>query len=174
MKLLIILSLLLTINTLHSQDLYIKNVRIFDGNNERIIDGSAIKIKGRTIEWMGKQPAEDPDGYEVIDGLGYYLMPGMIDAHTHINTLEGAERALHSGVTTVRSASTKGYQDVSLGNLSRKGLIPGPDFVSAGIYVTPNLGETVLADPRLSSLIEGVHTEEMLRLLVKINADRGA
>ncbi len=173
MKLLVILSLLLTINTLHSQDLYIKNVRIFDGNNERIIDGSAIKIKGRTIEWIGKQPAEDPDGYEVIDGLGYYLMPGMIDAHTHINTLEGAERALRSGVTTVRSASTKGYQDVTLKKLAQEGRIAGPDFISCGIYVTPNLSETILADPRLSVLSEGVYSEEALRLLVKVNADRG-
>ena len=39
--------------------------------------------------------------------------------------------------------------------------------------MTPNLGETVLADPRLSALKGGVNTEEELRLLVKINADRG-
>ena len=174
MKLLGTLVLLFAINTLYAQNLYIKNIHIFNGIEESITSGSAIKIKGNIIEWIGKQPIEDPDGYDVIDGLGYFLMPGMIDAHTHISTLESAERALNSGVTTVRSASTTAFQDVSLANLSRKGIIAGPDFISAGIYVTPNLGESILADPRLSSLSGGVKTEEALRLLVKINADRGA
>lgn len=158
---------------LSAQNIYIKNVHIFDGVDNDIISGSAVKIKGKTIEWIGKQLQEDPDGYEVIDGLGYYLIPGMIDAHTHISDFMAAERALHSGVTTVRSASTGYFQDVALGNLAKQGIIPGPDFVSAGIYITPNLGETLLADVRLSNLSEGVRTEEALRQLVRINADRG-
>jgi imidazolonepropionase-like amidohydrolase len=174
MKFLTTLSLLLTFNMLCAQNLYIKNVHIFDGANDRIIDGSAIKIKGRVIEWIGEQPTKDPEGYEVVDGLGYFIMPGMIDSHTHINSLEAAERALNSGVTTVRSASSAAFQDVSLGLLSQKGIIPGPDFISAGIYVTPVLAETILADPRLSTLSEGVWSEDELRQLVRINADRGA
>ncbi len=158
----------------NAQNIYLKNVNIFDGNSNTISSTSAVKIKGKTIEWIGNQLSQDPDGYQVIDGLGYYLMPGMIDAHTHISDLKAAERALNSGVTTVRSASTKFYQDVTLGNLAKKGVIPGPDFVSAGVYVTPNLGETILADTRLSNLSEGVYSEEALRQLVRINAARGA
>ncbi len=157
----------------NAQNIYLKNVNIFDGNSNTISSTSAVKIKGKTIEWIGNQLSQDPDGYQVIDGLGYYLMPGMIDAHTHISDFKAAERALNSGVTTVRSASTKFYQDVTLGNLAKKGVIPGPDFVSAGVYVTPNLGETILADTRLSNLSEGVHSEEALRQLVRINAARG-
>ncbi|MEP1097118.1 MAG: amidohydrolase family protein [Cyclobacteriaceae bacterium] len=157
-----------------AQNLYIKNIRIFDGNNDRITEGSAIKVKESKIEWIGKQLSSDPAGYETIDGLGYYLMPGMIDAHTHISNLKAAERALKSGVTTARSASTSAFQDVALGNLSKQGVIAGPDFISAGVFVSPKLGESILADQRLSVLSEGVQTEEELRLLVKINADRGA
>ncbi len=157
----------------NAQNIYLKNVNIFDSNSNTISSTSAVKIKGKTIEWIGNQLSQDPDGYQVIDGLGYYLMPGMIDAHTHISDFKAAERALNSGVTTVRSASTKFYQDVTLGNLAKKGVIPGPDFVSAGVYVTPNLGETILADTRLSNLSEGVHSEEALRQLVRINAARG-
>ncbi|TXN35702.1 amidohydrolase family protein [Flagellimonas hymeniacidonis] len=157
----------------NAQNIYLKNVNIFDGNSNTISSTSAVKIKGKTIEWIGNQLSQDPDGYQVIDGLGYYLMPGMIDAHTHISDFKAAERALNSGVTTVRSASTKFYQDVTLGNLAKKGVIPGPDFVSAGVYVTPNLGETILADTRLSNLSEGVYSEEALRQLVRINAARG-
>lgn len=158
---------------LNAQNIYIKNVQIFDGISNEIIVGLAIKVNGKTIEWIGEQLQQDPDGYEVIDGLGYYLIPGMIDAHTHISDLMAAERALKSGVTTVRSASTGYYQDVSLGNLAREGIIPGPDFVSAGIYITPNLGEAILADVRLSNLSKGVRSEEALRQLVRVNADRG-
>jgi imidazolonepropionase-like amidohydrolase len=162
------------LTTVSSQNLYIKNVHIFDGNSEKIIQNSSIKIKDGSIEWVGKQLSENPKGYIVIDGLGYYMMSGMIDAHTHISDLKAAKRALNSGVTTVRSASTSSYQDVSLANLSKTGVIPGPDVISAGVYVTPHLGETILADPRLSVLSNGVRTDDELRLLVQINADRGA
>ena len=62
---------------------------------------------------------------------------------------------------------------VALRELARSGRIPGPDVVAAGIYVTPNLGESVLADPRLSDLIGGVNTDDELRKLVNINIDRG-
>ena len=174
MKLIGSLLLLLTCTLVHSQNLYLKNVHIFDGISNTITDGKAIRIKGRTIEWIGNQPTTDPVGYEVIDGLGYYVMPGMIDSHTHIDNLKAAERALTSGVTTVRTASSSAFQDVALGNLAKNGVIPGPDFISAGLFVTPNLGETILADPRLSNLSKGVKTEAELRQLVRINADRGA
>ena len=152
---------------------YIKNIRIFDGTRPEIQEGLAIKIRNEKIEWIGNELATDPEGYTIIDGLGYYLMAGMIDSHTHIQDLKAAERALHSGVTTVRSASTDFYQDVSLRELVKEGRIPGPDVVAAGVYISPDLGETVLADPRLSILSDGVQTEQELRHLVQINAARG-
>jgi imidazolonepropionase-like amidohydrolase len=173
MKLLNTFLLIFVFTTINSQNLYIKNIHVFDGNSNSINENSAIKIKNGTIEWIGKQLSEDPKDYVVIDGLGYYMMPGMIDSHTHISNLKAAERALKSGVTTVRSASTSSYQDVSLANLSKTGIIPGPDVISAGVYVSPNLGATILADPRLSVLSNGVRTDDELRLLVQINADRG-
>jgi imidazolonepropionase-like amidohydrolase len=161
---------------LFSQDqegIYIKNIRIFDGLGPEIQDGLAIKIINQKIEWMGKQLDADPEGYSVIDGLGYYLMAGMIDSHTHIENLKAAEIALHSGVTTLRSASTSSYQDVTLKKLADEGRIPGPDFIAAGVYITPDLGENVLADHRLSILKDGVNTEQELRHLVQKNAERG-
>jgi imidazolonepropionase-like amidohydrolase len=78
-----------------------------------------------------------------------------------------------SGVTTVRTASVPAFQDVALRELVRSGAIAGPDVVAAGIYVTPDLGETVLADPRLSAIEGLVDTDDELRLVVDINADRG-
>lgn len=170
----VVLALILGITSqVFSQNLYVKNVKIFDSSSETILKGSAIKVKGRTIEWIGTQLKSDPKDYQIIDGQGFYIMSGLIDAHTHISDLKAAKRALLSGVTTVRSASTSSFQDVSLANLAEKGVIAGPDFISAGVYVTPNLGETILADTRLANLSAGVRSEEELRQLVKINADRG-
>ena len=46
-------------------------------------------------------------------------------------------------------------------------------FLAAGTFVTPDLGETILSDPRLAALRGGVNTPEELRLLVRVNLDRG-
>jgi len=76
-------------------------------------------------------------------------------------------------VTTVRTAGVPAFQDVSLREMAKAGRIPGPDVVAAGVFVTSNLGDSILADPRLKVLAGGVNTDEELRLLVNVNADRG-
>ena len=81
---------------------------------------------------------------------------------------------LESGVTTARTAGVSAFQDVALAGIVRSGGLPGPDVVAAGVFVTPDLGDTLLADPRLGRLANGVNTDDELRLLVDINADRGA
>jgi imidazolonepropionase-like amidohydrolase len=96
-----------------------------------------------------------------------------MDAHTHLDNLAAANRALATGVTTVRSASVPAYQDVALRELVRDGHVAGPEMLAAGVFVTPDLGETALADARLGSLMTGVRTLEQLRQLVGINLDRG-
>lgn len=98
----------------------------------------------------------------------------MIDVHTHLNSIASAKRALMSGVTTVRGASVPAFQDVSISLMVENGQLDGPDMIPAGVYVTPFLNETILADPRLGILRDTVDSEEELRHLVKINIDRGA
>ena len=149
------------------------NGKIFNGVDNEILDDKTILIEAGKIVGIADAGAMVPSKYEVIDLEGNYLLPGLFDVHTHIDALDQAERALHSGVTTVRSASVPAFQDVALRELARSGRIPGPDVVAAGVYVTPNLGESVLADPRLSDLIGGVNTDDELRKLVNINIDRG-
>jgi len=168
--------LLFSIHTnAQSQKSYaITNVNLFNGFENKIHSSSIVFVKAGKVERIGKQGDPVSKEYEIIDGMGYYLMPGMIDAHTHMDNLASAKRALETGVTTVRTAGVAAYQDVALMELSKNGRIIGPDVVPAGVYVSPNLEETVLADTRLAPLINGVKTDEELKLLVNVNIDRGA
>lgn len=150
----------------------ITNVHVFDGVANSVQRNRSVLVNGDRIERIVADNAV-PDGYERIDGNGYHLMPGLFDAHTHLDNLAAAERALHSGVTTVRSASVDAFEDVAFRELVRSGAVAGPDMLAAGVYVTPNLGDTVLADPRLVPLADGVHSDDELRLLVQVNASRG-
>jgi imidazolonepropionase-like amidohydrolase len=149
------------------------NANLFNGTENKILAGAVVFVREGKIERIADAGTPISSDYSVIDAEGNYLLPGLFDVHTHIETLEQAQRALSSGVTTVRSASTPAFQDVALRELSRKGRIAGPDVIAAGIYVTPQLAETVLADPRLSSIDGPVDSDEELRMLVQINADRG-
>jgi len=149
------------------------NCHLFNGFENRIVGDSIVLVRGGEIDKVLEKTGPLPADYELIDCEGNYLMPGLIDVHTHLDTLEAAKRALDSGVTTVRSASVPAFQDVGLRELVKTGALPGPDMVAAGVYVTPTLEESILADPRLAGLLGGVETDEELRLLVNVNIDRG-
>ena len=148
------------------------NVNVIDGLNSTVQEDMMVFISNRKIESI-KNIGSKPKGYKEIDLNGMYLLPGFIDAHTHISSLDAAKRALQSGVTTARSASTSSFQDVSIREMVKARKLVGPDMIAAGIFVTPNLGETILADVRLANLVNGVNKENELRKLVQINADRG-
>jgi imidazolonepropionase-like amidohydrolase len=149
------------------------NTNIFDGVNNKITEDATVFVRDGLIERVASGKVDISNDYEVIDTEGNYLMPGMFDVHTHIDSVKRARQAIESGVTTVRSSSVTSFQDVALRELVRNGKIVGPEFVAAGIYITPDLGDTVLADPRLVALADGVNTDDELRLLVGINVDRG-
>ena len=134
-------------------------------------DATIVISGGRIVSIRAGGPA--PAGAQVIDLAGRWVAPGMIDAHTHIATLANARRALFSGVTTVRSASVPAFQDVEMREMARAGQIVAPDFLATGVFVTPNLGETILADARLGALAGGVNTPAELRALVRVNLDHG-
>lgn len=149
------------------------HANLFNGVDNNITANATVFVKDGKIELIASNDAKISADYTEVDVEGNYLMPGMFDVHTHIDTIERAQRALESGVTTIRSASVSAFQDVGLRELVRSGKLAGPEVLAAGIYITPNLGETMLADPRLGPLMDGVDSDEDLRLLVNINIDRG-
>ncbi len=157
-----------------AEDYALVNGRMFNGIDNKVTENHTVFVSNGKISKITINSEPIDANYTVIDLEGNYLMPGMFDVHTHLSTLVQARRALVSGVTTVRSASVKAFEDVALRELVRGGVVAGPDVVTAGVYVTPKLGETILADPRLAVLAGGVNTDEELRTLVRVNIDRGA
>jgi imidazolonepropionase-like amidohydrolase len=152
--------------------LAITHANVVDGvSDTRILNATILVRDGRivSIRVGGAVPA----GATVLDAGGRWIAPGMIDAHTHIASLASARRAIDAGVTTVRSASVSAFQDVVMRDEARAGQIIAPDILATGVFVTPQLGETILADPRLGVLAGGVQTPEELRMVVRVNADRG-
>lgn len=80
--------------------LAIRNARVFDG--ERVLDRATVIAQGGLIRSVGAS-VNIPGDAEVVDGEGYTLLPGLIDAHVH-TAVEGAgalRKALLFGVTTV-------------------------------------------------------------------------
>ncbi len=150
--------------------LVLLHANVIDGTGAPPQRNVSIVIDGGRITSIGATAAA---GADTIDVGNRWVIPGMIDAHTHINSTAGMKRALESGVTTVRSANTPHYEDVGLRALVRQGAIPGPEMLAAGVFVTPNLGATVLADPRLAPFAGGVLTPAQLAAVVNINIDRG-
>lgn len=151
----------------------LRRANLVDGVRGAIATNATLVLRDGQIAQIEGEAFAPPAGAAVIDVGGRYVVPGLIDAHTHISSLGNARRALESGVTTIRSASTSSYQDVALRELVKQGAIAGPDVVAAGVFVTPELGETMLADARLGQFRDGVTTEAALRAVVRINLDHG-
>ena len=121
-------------------------------------DRELIIADGKIVSdqpWKGARA----DG-KLIDWSGKWVLPGLIDLHTHVadgygqtddpaeplkhsegaTLLKGAEMAritLHSGFTTVRDVGVyRGLTDVALRNAIAAGEVEGPRMIVAGGYIT--------------------------------------
>jgi imidazolonepropionase-like amidohydrolase len=74
----------------------IRDVRVFDGG--AFIERATVRVEDGLIEAVGVD-VEAPAGWEVVDGRGRTLLPGLIDAHAH-TWGEARRDALRFGVTT--------------------------------------------------------------------------
>ena len=69
----------------------ITNGKIYTVNkDEKIIEKGTILIKNGKIESISEGEATVPEGYEVIDATGNYVLPGFIDSHTHQGLFDGS------------------------------------------------------------------------------------
>jgi imidazolonepropionase-like amidohydrolase len=133
----------------------LKAARLFDGKSNGLVTPGVVVVSDGKIVAAGTSAAA-PAGAEVIDLGDATLLPGFIDAHTHLtlmysedwrkNQLEGlqktiAEQALDAsanahvtlmaGFTTVRDVASHDYIDVGLRNAINDGKVPGPRMLVA-------------------------------------------
>src|SRR5688572_22116692 len=62
----------------------LKAARLFDGKSDRLLSPAAVLVEGTTIRAVGAQVAA-PAGATVVELGDVTLMPGMMDAHTHLS-----------------------------------------------------------------------------------------
>ncbi|HTM36737.1 MAG TPA: amidohydrolase family protein [Terriglobales bacterium] len=133
--------------------------KLLDVRTGDTLSGQAIVIEGDRIVSVGPLSALKLSGNESrIELSNATLLPGMIDAHTHLTfdpqfgyeslaisvpreALIGAKNArvtLEAGFTTVRNVGADGYADVALRDAINAGDVPGPRMLVSG----PPLGIT--------------------------------
>ena len=148
--------------------LAITHANVVDVRTGRVTADVTLVLRGGRIESIGAAPA--PSGVRTLDLKGKYVLPGLIDAHTHADNFAAFQRALESGVTTMRSAGVSNYADVGFHELVQRGAAIGPDIVPAGYHVRPRMApEAFLNNPEYSDLMSGVTTIEKLRRAVDMN-----
>ena len=151
-------------------DLALVGGSVLDVREGTMSRGNVLVGDGRILSVGAEMP---PDGIETLDVTGKFVLPGFIDAHTHASQLSEVRRALESGATTLRSASVGSYRDVAIGRMVAAGHLAGPDYLGAGVFVTPNLGEARLASESLLGISDDIRSDEDLRMLVRVNAENG-
>lgn len=147
------LSLFLAASALAQQVIVLRAARMFDGTTDTIVKDPAIVVEGTRIKAIG---GPLPQGAQVIDLGDVTLLPGFIDAHTHLSFESGgnyyremfeelmrhqgeqallastfARRTLEAGITTVRDLGSSEYIDVSLRNGIANGYVIGPRMLVA-------------------------------------------
>lgn len=96
-RVLVLLFLFTTSTLACAENVLLEHARVFDG--ERIIERTSVLVRNGKIEAIGPH-LRRPKGARVIDGSGRTLLPGLIDAHTHIRARQDLEQSLVFGVTT--------------------------------------------------------------------------
>ncbi len=136
----------------------LKAARLIDGTGAAAINNAVVVVNDNTITAVGTAGSVNvPASAKVIDLGDVTLMPGFIDAHTHligrvlgdpagedgpvrdfesfaaILSVEHARATLMAGFTTVRNVGASGkFDDMALRKAINEGWTPGPRMMTAG------------------------------------------
>lgn len=111
-----------------------ENVRVLSMVDEASVSQSmqAVLVMGdRIVEVGAAGKINAPNDVLVIDGRGYTLMPGLIDAHIHLNDEAELAAYLAHGVTGLRNMSGYPFHLRLKERLANRQLL-GPDFITTG------------------------------------------
>lgn len=176
--------------------------RVIVGDGTQIAD-AIVLVRGERITEVGPAArVRVPAGAKRLELTGYTLLPGFIDAHTHLTSIDNdggdlavlketpahgaiyatinAKKTLDAGFTTVREAGSTDYVDAVVRDAINRGLIPGPRIHASG----PALGSTgghadvngwspFLAVPGTGAIVDGPDAvRKQVRTNIKYGADQ--
>lgn len=160
----------------------VKAGRVLDVRSGKYLDHQLILIAGDQIQEIGAESSVQPRvpaNARVIDLSHSTVLPGLIDAHTHVTfnpgqtgyrglsisapreALIGARNArvtLEAGFTTIRNVHANGYSDIALRDAINAGDVPGPRILASGpaLSITGGHGDENLLAPQFHASGEGV------------------
>ena len=151
-------------------DAFVLLGKVIDGTGAPPIESGAVAVMGEQIDWAG--PADElparwqAEGTEIIDCSGRCILPGLVDAHTHLSFGEAqseeelgiytsveyrsmlatyhAAKVLRAGVTSASEAASTYSISVALRDAIEAGIVEGPRLSAAGRQITTHQG---LEDP---------------------------
>jgi imidazolonepropionase-like amidohydrolase len=151
--------------------------KIYDSEKNQFIPKQEIRISGNKIEEVG--PGVNKKDAEIIDASGSTVIPGLIDAHTHVTFVQKAgesleadvlqtsdvDRVLRSagvlksyldaGFTTIRDLGNSGqFLDITLKRALKKGYITGPRMFASGPILSAPGGQYFNISPEHKHIIE--------------------
>jgi len=164
--------------------------RLVDTNAGRLVTNQVIVLQGDRITDVGSATqVKIPSDAVIIDLSRETVLPGLIDAHTHMfNTpkagitreaslliaIQHLQSDLRAGFTAIRDMSThgNGYGDVDIRNAINQGMIDGPRAqVSTRGIVWGAPGSNEKPNPLASTV---VHNVEEARAAVRDQVEHGA
>ena len=135
---------------MNQREKLVLNYPLFDG--EKIIESASVVIENGTITAINKSVSTDSD---------YLLVPGLIDAHTHLGTKEQVRNMLQSGViaacdvaasdSLIKSADP--FTIISSAGMTM-GTLSGKSYVNNAIKNGAKYIKVLLMEPNL--MLKGV------------------
>ncbi len=137
----------------------VRAARLLDVKSGQYVPGAVVVIRGDKVESVGTGTTAAPAGVKVVDLGDRTLLPGLIDAHTHVllqgdatapeyeeqilkeypahrvvRAVRAMRIALEHGFTGLRDLETEGagYDDVALRDAVNEGVVPGPRMQVVG------------------------------------------
>jgi len=135
----------------------LRAARVIDGTGAAPVANGVVVVTDDRIVAVGRQGSVTiPANARTIDLGDATLLPGFIDAHTHIVgrqladpmsdmsvvkdygglaamiAVANAQKTLMSGFTTIRNVGASGFDDMALRTAVTEGFVPGPRMQNAG------------------------------------------
>ncbi|MGA9157874.1 MAG: amidohydrolase family protein [Candidatus Sulfotelmatobacter sp.] len=188
-----------TIAQQSSKSVVIHAGHVLDVKTGKLLSDQTVVIKdGKVVSVGASAETKAPVDALRIDLPKATILPGLIDAHTHLTmdpkfgyealglsipreTLTGAKNAritLEAGFTTVRNVGAAGYSDVALRDAINAGDVPGPRMLVSGppLSITGGHADNNLLPFEYHATSDGVAdgvdgVRHMVRQNIKYGAD---